>query len=965
MGDRVDGLDAGADDYLVKPFDVRELLARVRALARRPAPVAVSGRPCCGDLTLDMGTLVLTGDKEQCTLSKKEAELLAALMENAGQTLSRSFLFGRVWGAGRRRRGSQPGQLCTLYPPQAACREQPGDSGHCARRGLPAAGWRNGRMKRRAAQPPRGPYTTPLRQLRRRLTFVFTVLTGTVLTVFLAITLGLAQKQTQLSAQSMFDASVDTLIVTLQTGSVSDTALAQTEAADGLLIFITDNGTPLFFSGGWTPATPRGTLLERAAEAGLAEGVNMDAAPRSSVYASRVTVTVEGNAGEHYTAAVCSVPGQRGWYGLAVLRDDGPLRRTLTRQALLYAALLSGGLALLGAVNWFLAGRALRPTAEALQKQREFVAAAGHELRGPLAVVKTSLSAMQASPADTPQYLAAIGSEADRMARLVDDLLLLAGSDAGTWRMRMEPVDADALVIGAHEQFAPLVKARGLRLALDLPEETLPPLWGDAGRLRQLLLVFISNACAYAPAGSDVTLRARAEKKAGYCFRWRTTAPACRMRKKAHVFERFYRADKKPHGQGALWAGSLCGTGTGRAARRRYPSYRHTRRRRHIHAASACPRPKSTAHAYRPRMKPQNAPRRPVLSGLPGGILQPACHALLQVLPVGAHGFGIPGSAVLRDARTRNIVDINKPEALAIALAPLKIVSERPVEIAPHIRTSLRRRTQRQQITVQEINAVGIMDTAVQKDAVVAALPVFGDVNRPAVPLPEKTHAPVHHQRRNGPFQRCHSTAARARHINRPLSRPCTYRVAIVDVQADKIRPYVDDRQVFRRERRRHTPQAGPAVFRIMSETDRVQHHLIGKCPVAVRRGEGGAAGSLHIGGAVRAGPAQPPCCGNADAHAGTGLPNGGGGKAVSQKLMVQHQKLARLGQTQARGMHARTVAQLYSTLRLVERNVILCKAAETARRLGGIAGKKHGRSLGCASRPHLPAPGAVPSGTV
>ena len=46
-------------------------------------------------------------------------------------------------------------------------------------------------MKRRAAQPPRGPYTTPLRQLRRRLTFVFTVLTGTVLTVFLAITLGL------------------------------------------------------------------------------------------------------------------------------------------------------------------------------------------------------------------------------------------------------------------------------------------------------------------------------------------------------------------------------------------------------------------------------------------------------------------------------------------------------------------------------------------------------------------------------------------------------------------------------------------------------------------------------------------------------------------------------------------------------------------------------------------------------
>ncbi|MFQ7004932.1 MAG: hypothetical protein ACLRRT_15440 [Ruthenibacterium lactatiformans] len=130
-------------------------------------------------------------------------------------------------------------------------------------------------------------------------------------------------------------------------------------------------------------------MLERAAEAGLAEGVNMDAAPRSSVYASRVTVTVEGNAGEHYTAAVCSVPGQRGWYGLAVLRDDGPLRRTLTRQALLYAALLSGGLALLGAVNWFLAGRALRPPPKhcknsGIRGRRRTRAAR------PLAVVKTA-----------------------------------------------------------------------------------------------------------------------------------------------------------------------------------------------------------------------------------------------------------------------------------------------------------------------------------------------------------------------------------------------------------------------------------------------------------------------------------------------------------------------------------------------------------------------------------------------
>lgn len=96
--DRVDGLDAGADDYLAKPFDNRELIARLRALCRRPAET-VDVRMHCGDLTLDPATLTLTGPKGAAHLTKKENALLEALLRHPGQLLNREVLFHAVWGA--------------------------------------------------------------------------------------------------------------------------------------------------------------------------------------------------------------------------------------------------------------------------------------------------------------------------------------------------------------------------------------------------------------------------------------------------------------------------------------------------------------------------------------------------------------------------------------------------------------------------------------------------------------------------------------------------------------------------------------------------------------------------------------------------------------------------------------------------------------------------------------------------
>jgi two-component system response regulator MprA len=98
VSDRVDGLDAGADDYLVKPFAVDELLARVRALLRRPAPIVSEGPMQVADLVLDPATRNVSRGDRTIELTKLEFDLLELRVRNAGIVLSRDVIYERIWG---------------------------------------------------------------------------------------------------------------------------------------------------------------------------------------------------------------------------------------------------------------------------------------------------------------------------------------------------------------------------------------------------------------------------------------------------------------------------------------------------------------------------------------------------------------------------------------------------------------------------------------------------------------------------------------------------------------------------------------------------------------------------------------------------------------------------------------------------------------------------------------------------
>ncbi len=99
LQDRIEGLDDGADDYIIKPYAVEELAARIRALLRRPRVIERLDEIVLGNLRLNLSELKLLSLQESTTLSKKETALLEYFFKNPNQVLSRNQILNRIWGS--------------------------------------------------------------------------------------------------------------------------------------------------------------------------------------------------------------------------------------------------------------------------------------------------------------------------------------------------------------------------------------------------------------------------------------------------------------------------------------------------------------------------------------------------------------------------------------------------------------------------------------------------------------------------------------------------------------------------------------------------------------------------------------------------------------------------------------------------------------------------------------------------
>ena len=142
-------------------------------------------------------------------------------------------------------------------------------------------------------------------------------------------------------------------------------------------------------------------------------------------------------------------------------------------------------------------GKVLRPVEISQKQQVDFIAAASHELRSPMTVIKAGLATIQEEPQQLDTFMPAIQNECERMTHLIQDLLTLATSDAKRWSMNQEKIDMDTFMIELYDTFCCLQKEKGSPIELDTGEEILKKVQGDRERLRQVITILVDNGWSY------------------------------------------------------------------------------------------------------------------------------------------------------------------------------------------------------------------------------------------------------------------------------------------------------------------------------------------------------------------------------------------------------------------------------------------------------------------------------------
>lgn len=249
--------------------------------------------------------------------------------------------------------------------------------------------------------------------------------------------------------------------------------------------------------------------------------------------------------GRAYYGILCSIYTKGGCLNLAMVKEKSGITAfssTVMHYFLIWLIVLVAVLF----VSVLIIRQAMKPTEKAMQSQKNFIAAVSHELKTPLAVLLSATDVIETSPGcttDIRNHAALIETEVSRMARLIQDLLLLSSIDAGNWIFHKTKINVDTLLINLYEKFEIICHKKSIDLQIEMPEECLPPLFSDEDRLSQIISIFLDNAISYSPEHSSILMETSI-KKNNLAIRIMDHGIGISEDDKKHIFDRFYRCDK-------------------------------------------------------------------------------------------------------------------------------------------------------------------------------------------------------------------------------------------------------------------------------------------------------------------------------------------------------------------------------------------------------------------------------------